>query len=192
MLQKMRGFRGWTAGENSTDDNNEFAEFKALRLLTAQILFLTGTQVALENLQRSRSEEGPPFPHGSPGPERRIFDLVASWAPAVVAPLAGAAHLSQAMRPHEGTSSTARALSFAAVGAGVTGLIDTWVEARRTRTRPSLAPLALASAGLLGLIVEREEQDVHKERQRLQRRSSLAERLVPRRRGKLDRIVVHV
>lgn len=192
MLEKLRDLRGLNSGENSTDDNDDGAEFKALRLLTAQILFLSGTQVALENLQRAKREEGPPFPHGSPGPERRVFDLVASWAPAVVAPLAGIAHLTQAMRPDEATSSTARALSLAAIGAGITGLIDTCIEARRTRSKPSLAPLALASAGLLGLIVEREEQDVLEERKRLERRASLADRILPRRRGKLDRIVVHV
>jgi hypothetical protein len=57
---------------------------------------------------------------------------------------------------------------------------------------PSLAPLAFAAVGVLGMLLDREEEEIDEARDSLERRARVVERLVPKRKAKLDRIVVHV
>ena len=66
------------------------------------------------------------------------------------------------------------------------------VSYQRSRQRPSLAPLLLTAAGLLAMALDRQEHRLAAERTRLEQRARIVERLVPRRRARLDRIVVHV
>ena len=56
----------------------------------------------------------------------------------------------------------------------------------------ALVPLTFGATACLGLLLEREEESERDERARLRRRARVVERLVPRRRSRLDRIVVHV
>jgi hypothetical protein len=57
---------------------------------------------------------------------------------------------------------------------------------------PSLAPLAFAAVGVLGMLLDREEEEIDEHREALERRARVVERLVPQRKAKLDRIVVHI
>lgn len=192
MLEGLREFRDRARGEGPEDDNQPTAEFKGLRILAAHMLLLASVDITLDSFGRMRKQAGPPYPHGSPGPERGTLSSVVGWLPAVLAPLAAAAHVKHAVRPSEPSATATRVLNAAAVGAGVAGLLDSFVASRRDRAVPSLSPLALASAGVLGLILEREERDALEARRRLERRADLMDRFVPRRRGRVDRIVVHV
>lgn len=140
------------------------------------------------------------------GQRRQPWRLL-GLAPLVVAPLAGAAHAAEAVRPVPRTRRLARWLDGFAVGAAAVaaaaGAFSTarwsrdprWYRRGRT-TRLSLldavAPLAFGATGALGLLLEREEREEAKRRHRLARRARLMDRLLPRRRAKIDRIVVHV
>lgn len=192
MLERMREFTDRVGGEGPEEDNNPAAEFKGLRMLAAHMLLLASVDITLDSFGRAKKQAGPPYPHGSPGPERGALSTTVGWLPAVLAPLAAAAHVKHAVDPTAPSATATRVLNAAAVGAGVAGLVDAFVTARRTRSVPSLSPLALASAGVLGLILEREEHDAREARRRLQRRADLMDRFVPRRRGRLERIVVHI
>lgn len=173
------------------EDNEAAAEFKGLRLFAANLLVLTSVDLALDALGRTRTEPGP-YPHGSPGPERSPLSLATAWLPAVLAPVAAAAQLTQALRPTSATARTARVLNVASVGAGVFGMVGSFLTSRSQAKRPSLAPLAIASAGVLGLILEREERDVARAQRRLEREASLLDRVKPRRGRGTTRIIVRV
>jgi hypothetical protein len=51
---------------------------------------------------------------------------------------------------------------------------------------------ALAAAGTLGVLLKRQERAAAEEHERLARRAAIVERQVPRRRARVDRIVIHV
>ena len=192
MLDRLREFTDRVRGEDEEEDNETSAEFKGLRVLAAHMLLLASVDITLDSVRRVRARGGPPYPHGSPGPERGAASTVLGWLPALLAPLAAAAHVTHAVRPSASSATATRVLNAAAVGAGAAGLVDSFLASRRTHSLPSLSPLALASAGVLGLILEREERDALEERRRLERRAELMDRFVPRRRARVDRIVVHV
>ena len=192
MLERLRDSREEVGGESLKEDNEPASEFKGLRMLAAHMLLLASVDITLDSLGRARKRSGPPYPHGSPGPDRSALSTAVGWLPAVLAPLAAAAQVSHAVHPTAPTATATRVLNAAAIGAGVAGLVDSLVGSRRSQGRPSLSPLALASAGVLGLILEREERDALEERRRLERRAELMDRFVPRRRARLDRIVVHI
>ena len=192
MLDRLREFTDRTRGEDQEEDNQPAADFKGLRVLTAHLLLLASVDITLDSVRRARARGGPPYPHGSPGPERGAISAAVGWLPALLAPLAAAAHVAHAVRPSAPSATATRVLNAAAVGAGAAGLVDSFVAGRRNHSIPSLSPLALASAGVLGLILEREERDAQEARRRLERRAELMDRFVPRRRGRVDRIVVHV
>jgi hypothetical protein len=192
MIERLRELKNRIGARDTPEDNREDADFKPLRILAAQLLLLTSVDIALDALSRSRADPGPPYPHGSSGPRTDPYSAAASWIPVLVAPLAAAAHLTRVLKPGSSPPPTTRLLNGAVVGAGTAGLVHGFLSSRRTGEPPSLTPLALASAGVLGLILEREERARVEERRELQRRASIVERFVPRRRMKIDKIVVHV
>ena len=147
---------------------------------------------ALGTVLRTRDRPRPPYPHGAVGPRPNAAAAVAEWAPALLAPLAAAAHVRHGVHRSEATAAAARLLDAAVIGAGVAGLVETLVSSRRTRRPPALAPLAVASAGVLGLIVERAEREAIAARERLERRASIIDRLAPRRWSRTTRIVIRV
>lgn len=157
-------------------DRGERAEEGAgsLRALTAHLLLLTGADAAFGAYARGKPRS-----------------YAAIWGPALIAPLAATAHLAHLARPSDSTTRATRFLDVAVIGLGVAAAVGDLVSRRSART-PPLAPLALASAGLLGAALDREESATRAELRRLRRRASVVERLVPRRRSKLDRVVVHV
>lgn len=131
----------------------------------------------------------------------------ARWAPLLLAPLAGAAHIALALRPGPGTRAATRIANAVAVAVGAAGLASSVYGALRPdpttrgwpeeviaarRRRPSLAPLAFAAAGVLGWLLEREELQHAREHRRLERRARILDRLLPRRRARADRVIVRL
>jgi hypothetical protein len=148
-------------------------ELVPLRMVAAPMLLLTGVEATLDSLSRGA----------------RGASHAAVWAPSLLAPMAAAAQIAHLSRPSKAVSAASRVLNTAVVGAGVASLAG--MLAGRGRGLPSLAPLALTAAGLLGLLLDRQEARIDAERERLERRARIVERLVPRRRARLDRVVVH-
>lgn len=164
----------------------------SVQVLTAKLLLFTGLGAALEQWQqRSATARAvvPPSPWDEPpGPNLRPT----TWAPAVLGTAAAVAHALHGFRPTERTQMATRTLDVAVVAAGLLGLAETLAVARRDQEIPGVGAVSLACAGLLGMLIDRTEARHDQERRRLERRASVVERLVPARRPRLDRIVVHV
>lgn len=163
----------------------------SLRVIAAELLLLTAAESARSALTAAREARAPLRPADyarAPAPTRSLAE---TWAPALVAPLAAGAHLAHAVRPSEATDDATRILDLAVAGLGVATAVAGIVRGGRGQRVP-LAPLALASAGLLGLALRRAERSENEERRRLERRASIIDRVVPRRRPRIDHIVVHV
>lgn len=166
-------------------------ELKPLRMMAAQMLMLTGIGGTLELLSRSAAQRNA---HGA---ERAAGSLLertrpGAWAPLLIGPMAALAQVAHGLRPSPSTAAATRVLGAASIGAGLAGFADALASSRTSPGAPPLGPIALASAGVLSLALDREEQRLEQDRARLQRRASVVQRLVPRRRARLDRIVVHV
>jgi hypothetical protein len=170
------------------DEYDDFA-FTGLHMLVAGLFLASGAETAL----------------GERRGEFRDPDAL-RWAPLAAAPLAAAAHVVRAMAPGRATRVTSQIMNGVAVAVGAAGLAGSIVSAitsepgglfrRRSRTVreriPSFAPLAFGVTGVLGALLERREQEEAALLDRLEHRARIVERLTPRRRAKLDRIVVHV
>lgn len=183
MLSQIREF-----GERFLDHSDEPNErkdsgFTTLRFLAAQLLLVSGADATLEQVARSRSA---PADAGGAPPRALV------WGPAILAPLAAAAHVAHALERSDSTTAATRVLNAAVLSLGVANLAESLYSARRRPGAPSLSPLLLASAGLLGFALDRQERSTDEERRRLERRAAIVERVVPKRRPKLDRVVVHV
>jgi hypothetical protein len=162
----------------------------SLRMLAAELLVVTGVGATLDVLSRAREAQRDRIPGASLGGEP--LPLAAVWGPALISPLAAAAHVRHATRPSERSERATRFLDSAVVGLGLVELAGSLTGLQRRRRPVSLVPLALASAGLLGLAVGQREREIEREQHRLQRRARVVERLVPRRRPKFEKIVLHV
>ena len=175
MIDRLRALAARRAASSEAEDEEPSATaFPPLRVLTAEMLLVTGVDAAVRAFRRPSA----PF--------------AAALAPALLAPLAAAAHLTHGARPTARTATASALLDAAVIGAGIAALADALRPGRDRSSTFSLTPLALASAGLLGRILDREERLDRAEHLRLERRASVVQRLVPARRAKLDRIVVHV
>lgn len=159
--------------------------FGPLRVLTAQLLLVTAAESVLNALESRGSGSAPDAIRGS-----GRGTLAARMVPGLIAPLAAAAHLVQLSNPSRTADVATRVLDTAVVGAGV-GAALAGLISRRGGARTA-APLALATAGVLGLVIDRQERAHAVEHRRLVRRASIVERMVPARRPKLDHIVVHI
>lgn len=165
-----------------------------VQMLTAKLLLFTGLGTAADAFRNG--------PAGSRGeaeeitgsePERGIRRVrPTAWAPALLGAAAAISHAVYAFAPSERTRLATRTFDVAVVSAGLLSLADTLAAARRDGKIPSLGSVSLATAGLLGILIDRSESRHEAERQRLERRASVVERLVPRRQTKFDRLVVHV
>jgi hypothetical protein len=170
----------------SYDDAEDGYQFSGLHWLTAGLFAAAGAEAAF----------------GERRGDHRPADAI-RWAPLVTAPVAGAAHIAQAVWPCAATRAMTQVANSIAIGVGAAGLANSVYDAvtdaageadsRHWSERvPSLAPLAFAAIGVLGLMLQDEEEDVEAEREELSRRGRIVERLVPKRRARVDRIVVHV
>jgi len=153
---------------------------RPLSVATAQILLATGMNATVERLMAGeRQSERPP---------KLPWPL--AWAPSIVGTLAAAAHLLPSRgRPDHGRAAI-RLLDGSALAVGATLVLLDLATSERPRSR--LAPLGLAAAGALGLLLVRQEAELFRRDLRLRRKARLLDRLIPPRRAKLDRIVVHV
>lgn len=179
MLQQLRELRGTLLHQDGAPEPaapEPEPSFAGLRVLTAQLLLATAAGTALD--ARAASTEETP--------------RAATWAPLLLGPLAAAAHLAHAFRPSSATTAATRVVDATVIGLGVAELTVSLLTGRRQSQPPSLAGVALGAAGVLGILLRREEQRVAAEREELERRAAVVERWVPQRRAKLDRVVVHV
>jgi hypothetical protein len=162
-----------------------------LQVLTGKLLFFTGLATTVDALAAMRrSAPGNRLPRD--GQPAARAGLPAALAPALVGPLAAAAHMTYAFTPSERNRTATRVLDAAAVGAGFAALVAALAIARREAAPPSVSAVALASAGALGILLDRNDREHSAELGRLEKRASVVERLVPKRRTRIDRIVVHV
>lgn len=161
----------------------------SLQLLTAKLLLVTGLGTAIESLQHGAGARD-----GNDG-WTRLRDREtrpSTWAPAVLGAAAATAHVVHAFTSTERSRLATRTFDVAVVAVGLLGLAETLASARRDRALPDVTSVSLASAGLLGLLVDHSESHHTEELRRLARRASVVDRLIPRRRARVDHIVVHV
>ena len=176
------GVRQLIEGLGETEEENEggAARLGPLWAAAAQLLLATGAGATIEQLSSALQESG-----DSPAPPGL------AWAPAIVSALAATASLEHARRPTERSETAVRFLNSATIGFGAALFaFDAFVNRGHPPRR--IAPLAFASAGALALLLDRAERDVEDTERDLERRARVVERLVPQRKPKLDRIVVHV
>jgi hypothetical protein len=164
------------------DDQDEFT-MSGLHWMAAGLFVAAGAEAAV----------------GERRGDHRAPDAI-RWAPTIAAPLAGAAHAARALWPSPATRALARVADGVAIGVGAAGLANSILAAQsdESHTRgwtgrvPGLAPLAFAAIGILGLILQEEEEAAAEQLDALERRADIVERFVPKRRARVDRIVVHV
>lgn len=178
MFDRIKQFADEFAEDHEEDDSLR-SHLVPLRAAAAQLLLATGAGATLEHLIGDREEERSPIPEAL------------AWAPALLGPLAAAANLEHARNPSASTRTALKVLAGASVSFGAALYV---FDALGTGNRPTprVAPIAFASAGLLNLILDREEEEIEHDEAVLRRRANVVERLVPARRPKLDRIVLHV
>jgi hypothetical protein len=182
--------------DGAVADAADRSAFSPLHWMAAGLFLATGAEAVAS--RRLASEMG--------GPRRSPWRVL-GLAPLVVAPLAGVAHVLEAAWPERGPARAVKVLDGVAVGvavaataAGVYGALagrrdPRWYRrgrGRRTSILDAVAPLAVGATGVLGLLLEREAREAAELRRRLEKRARLLDRLIPRRRAKIDRIVVHV
>jgi hypothetical protein len=183
MLDQLKGLGRRV--EAALRDGAEYQEasLAPLRGATAQLLLATGAGAALEHTLN---------PDPAPADQRwRNIPTPLTWAPALLGSLAAAAQIRHARQPSEDTATALDILNASSIAVGgalfVLDLLSSRPESRRR-----MAPIAFASAGLLGLVISRQEREIRSVEESLRRRADVVERLVPRRRAKVEKIVVHV
>lgn len=186
MLRRLEDLTRAVRRQDEDKEADSTGGFGPLRLLTAQLLLVTAAEAVLKAVEFRDPE---PRPDRFRGTGRGA--TAAKLAPGVIAPLAAAAHLMHLSNPSRAVDVATRVLDTAVVGVGV-GAALAGLVSRRSGAARSTAPLALATAGVLGLVIDRQERAHEIEHRRLARRASVVEKLVPARRPKVDHIVVHV
>lgn len=157
------------------------ARMAPLRFATAQVFLATGAAAALERLDRGGI--GPESARATPPP------LV--WAPVIIAPMAAAAAVLHARSATPRTAAALRFSNAAAIAVGGTLLLADLAGSGEVVIR-RLGSLGLVAAGFMGYALDRHERASEQAERALRRRAAVVERLVPRRKTKLDRVVVHV
>ncbi len=194
MIERLREMGILPTEEENADGDFEEPRFRALRILAAELFLASGVHALLQYWhERGHTAPGEgefAEPGGGSSPPYRPQATV--WASALVAPAAGVAQLVHTLRPSESSHTATRILNGAVLGLGVAGLAESLYASRTRNERFSLGPLLFGYVGALGFLLDREEAKVAAEQEELEQRARIVERWVPRRRPKLDRIVVHV
>lgn len=189
MLEQLRERLPARWNTDDPADEDESPRMDPLRLLAAELLLVTGIGATIDVLTRAREAQKDRIPGLR---SRGDLPLASVWGPALIAPVAAAAHVRVARDASPQAERASRVLDAAVIGLGLVELATSLTGLQTRRRTPSLAPLALASAGLLGLVITHRERALEEEQARLRKRARIVERLVPQRRARLDRIVVHV
>jgi hypothetical protein len=181
--------------DDAPDVDDDDVAFDSLHWLAAGLFLAAGTEAGLG--------------------ERRgdvRTDHAVRWGPLIAAPLAGGAHAARALFRGRATGIATRVLNgvaFVVGAAGVAGALHaardeaaaSGFEPRASLPRrlPSFAPLTFAIAGLVGVLIDREEAiaadrmaELREQVEAAVQRARLVDRLVPKRKPRLDRIVLHV
>lgn len=162
-----------------------------LQIATADLLLTTGVGSWLEGRRRGRSAyAADALRIGSSRETLPTRPL--TWAPALLGCAGAAAHLVNAFAPTSRTRLATRTFDTAAVAVGLLAFTDGVAASASRRSRLPTAPLSLATAGIIGLLLDRSHAEQVTERAQLERRARIVERLVPQRRTRFDRLVVHV
>lgn len=146
-----------------------------VRLVIGELLVAAGAGATIDALSvrggRRRGGEEPdlfdPFPEMEGG--RPVWSRIADWGALVAGPAAGAAQITHALYPSPANRTVARVLSAAAVAVGTATLADSFRASWEGERPPSLANLVFASAGILGLLVDRIEHRVEEAERALER-----------------------
>jgi len=128
-------------------------DFSGLHWMTAGLFLAAGAEAAL-------------------GERRGDYrDDAIRWAPLVAAPIAAAAQAARALSTSPTTRMISKLANGVALGVGAAGLASSINDAKRDRqyddddpasvidNLPSLAPLAFGAVGLLGLLLDSEEEE---------------------------------
>jgi len=137
-----------------------------VRLVVGQLLVAAGAGATIDALSsRGRSHGGgedpdlfDPFPEMEDG--RPVWSRIADWGALVTGPAAGAAQIAHALYPSPANRTLARVLSAAALAVGTATLADSFRASWEGERPPSLPNLVFASAGLMGLLIDRIEHRV--------------------------------
>jgi hypothetical protein len=163
--------------------------FTALRLFSAELVLSSGINATLQYL-RSRSPR--PARPGALDPAARRVGRTGAWAPLVLGGLGCAAQATFAFRPSQRALLATRVLNGLILGVGAAGAAEEIRAAVRSQSSPTVAPFLFGYTGLLGFLLDRQESVVAEEEAALTRRTRLLDRLIPERRTRIERIVVHV
>jgi hypothetical protein len=159
------------------------SSLRYLRAATAQLLLATGAGATLEHASGDNELSGATHPS-------RTLPRALVWAPALIGSVAAVANLEHARDPSERTSRAVLFLNVASLAAGSALLALDMTNGQRAHSR--LAPLAFASAAIMGITLGRYEREARVSEAALRRRAAIVERLVPKRKARLDKVVVHV
>lgn len=185
-MNPRKRIRARQAAPHDHDDGSDQSGMSGLHWMAAGLFLAAGVEAAL----------------GERRGDHRASDAI-RWAPLIAAPIAGVAHAARAAFPGKTTRALSQVANGIAIGVGAAGLAssvyaavtagaDEEAPTHWQHRVPSLAPLAFCAAGLLGIVLDDEEEDAEVELAELRRRARLYDRFVPPRKPKLDRIVVHV
>lgn len=168
------------------------ASLPSLRLMAAHLLVAAAVGVTASRVRARPPRRAGGIVGTAESAEERAASPVAVWAPVLIGPLAAAAQLVHLNRPSATTRTAMRVLNAAVLSLGAAELLDNALGTARNGELISNAPLVFGSAGLLGMLLDREEARLDARQAWLRRRAEVAERLISRRGARLDRVVVHV
>jgi hypothetical protein len=188
MLERLRRLKNDESEHEDADEAPASAPvFGALRLFSAELMVSSGMNATLQYLRDRRSWRG-----AGSVVQRDVVGVAAAWIPALLGAAASTAQARLALDPQSGAKTAVTLLNGAVVGIGIAAAADTALAAARGQRRFNLAPLLFGYSGVLGFLLDRQETLVAEQEAALDRRARIVERWVPRRRTKLDKIIVHV
>jgi hypothetical protein len=189
MLEHLEKLRPGSSRDKEDADDTREERFRTLRFFTAELLVTAGLQASLRFL---RERSTPPKEFGVEEPDTSVTRSVLELAPVVLGPAAAAAQALRAVHPSERAETATRLFDALVIGVGAAGVLESLSRAVRGDGSFSFNPLLFGYIGVLGLLLDREETELREETEQLRRRASLVERWLPKRRTRIQRIVVHV
>jgi hypothetical protein len=192
MIQRLRSSLFAREADPEDEPEETTPVFTNLRLFSANLLLSSGANATLYYL-RSRNRRTA-YAAGGPGAAtaKSWSASLAAMVPFALGAAASTAQARHAVDPSPGRHTASTLLTGAVVGLGLAGAADAAMSAARGEKQFSLAPLLFGYAGLLGFLLDRQESVVAEEEEQLERRARIVERFVPKRKTRVDRIVVHV
>jgi len=198
MIARLRRSRSRTAAPPPVAEAEPTTPvFTGLRLFTAKLLLSTGVNATLYYLRERRSSPRAEaatragYAAVAPSPTGG-GSSAAAFVPAMLGTAACAMQVRNSLMPSDRNHAASTLLNGAVVGMGVAGAAEAVISAVRGNRHFSVAPLLFGYTGVLGFLLDREEDHVAEHATRLEHRARIVERFVPRRRTKIDKIVVRV